>query len=105
MFTVFPFFFIVTLGTAVVTSASLNCGSYASSDYYKHLWYELSVWLSEHLSSCLDYVSGCLDYFSWCLVSVVSETYVSEISPPFKSSNQQIQTKHNKTTNHLPDPK
>ncbi len=28
------------LGTAVVTSASRNCGSYASSDYYKHLWVE-----------------------------------------------------------------
>ncbi len=33
-----PFLLIVTLGTAVVTSTSLNCGSYASSDYYKHLW-------------------------------------------------------------------
>ncbi len=32
------FLLIVTLGTAVVTSASLNCGSYASSDYYQHLW-------------------------------------------------------------------
>ncbi len=39
---VLPFLLIVMLGTAVVTSASLNCGSYASSDYHKHLCFSLS---------------------------------------------------------------
>ncbi len=34
------------LGTAVVTSASLNSGSYASSDYYKHLWFSIKNLLS-----------------------------------------------------------
>ncbi len=31
--------------------------------------------------------------------------YISEINPPFKSTNKRIRMKNNKTTNRLPDPK
>ncbi len=52
MFTFLPFLLIVTLGTAIVISASLNCGSYASSDYYKHLWLHIHINISLN-SACL----------------------------------------------------
>ncbi len=57
-----PFMLIVTLGTAVITSASLKCGSYASSDYYNHLWVKWTC--SYPLCACprVYYIKA---FFSW----------------------------------------
>ncbi len=58
MFTFLPFLLIVTLHTAVVTSASLNCQSYASSDYYIHLW-SILIWSKILPTSCIIYHRIC----------------------------------------------